>query len=266
MNLMLSILVRKLDEIALVSSNVIPWSCPVPVFGDLSRSKVATLGLNPSNREFVDDSGVELDATRRRFHTLHSLGLSRWSDVGAEDLHLIAETCRGYFSNNPYDGWFRKLDHIISGTTASYYDRAAQACHLDLVPYATTRKWTELGTRERSSLLADASDTLGLLLRDSSIEVLVGNGSAVVEHLQHLAGIRLEKQPMRDWTLPRISGRGVTGFAYQGSIGALCGVDLGREVLVLGFNHNIQSSFGVTSQVRDAIRKWVGRTAENVFS
>jgi hypothetical protein len=47
---------------------------------------------------------------------------------------------------------------------------------------------------------------------------------------------------------------------------ALSGVQLGREVLVLGFNHNIQSSFGVTTRVRAAIRQWVARTVHEALS
>src|SRR5438094_2076415 len=116
----LSILVRRLDDTAMSGADVIPWSCPVPSFGDISRSRIATLGLNPSNREFVDESGTELDGPSRRFHTLKSLGLARWSDVGTRHLQLILDSCLAYFSRNPYNGWFRKLDQIISGTPASY--------------------------------------------------------------------------------------------------------------------------------------------------
>src|SRR5512140_3439039 len=79
----LTTLIDRLDSPAVSGTNVIRWGCPVPSFGDLSNSKVATLGLNPSNREFMDESGNELEWTSRRFHTLHSLGLASWSDVDA---------------------------------------------------------------------------------------------------------------------------------------------------------------------------------------
>lgn len=266
MDTMLSTLVKCLDHTALSGANVIPWSCPVPSFGDLSRSRVATLGLNPSNREFVDGSGNELDGPSRRFHTLKSLGLARWADANARHLQLIIESCRVYFRRNPYDSWFKKLEYIISGTKASYYDASAKACHLDLIPYATACKWTALSRHQRSSLLAAAGDTLGLLLRDSPVRLLILNGNSVVEQFQDIAGIRLEKQAMRDWSLPRQSHSGVTGFAYKGVVQDLSGVRLEREVLVLGFNHNIQSSFGVTTQVTAAIRRWIARTADEAFS
>lgn len=266
MDTMLSTLVRCLDHTALSGTSVIPWSCPVPSFGDLSRSIVATLGLNPSNREFVDGSGNELDGPSRRFHTLNSLGLSRWSDANVRHLQLIIDSCRAYFRTNPYDGWFKKLDHIISGTKASYYDASATACHLDLIPYATAYKWTALTRHERTSLLTAADDTLGLLLRDSPVRILILNGNSVVEQFQEIADIHLEKQAMHDWSLPRRSHSGVTGFAYKGTVRDLSGVRLERDVLVLGFNHNIQSSFGVTRRVIAAIRRWIARTSNEALS
>src|SRR2546430_419381 len=97
MDAMLSTLIKRLDDTVLSGTGVIPWSCPVPSFGDLSNSILATIGLNPSNREFVDDEGEELDGKSRRFHTLHSLGLARWSDVNAQHLELIKDSCRAYF-------------------------------------------------------------------------------------------------------------------------------------------------------------------------
>jgi hypothetical protein len=261
MHTTLSILIKRLDNPTLSGTNVIPWGCPVPSFGDLSRSRIATLGLNPSNREFVDSSGNELDGPYRRFHTLKSLGLARWSDADIQHLQLITDSCRAYFHRNPYDGWFKKLDYIISGTKASYYDATANACHLDLIPYATACKWTELTSRQRSSLLSMAGDTLGLLLKDSPVRLLILNGNSVVEQFQNIAGIRLEKQAMLDWSLPRRSQSDVTGFAYKGAVRTISGIKLKCEVLVLGFNHNIQSSFGVTTQVTAAIRHWITQSA-----
>lgn len=242
---------------------MIPWSCPVPSFGDPSLAVVATLGLNPSNREFVDGSGKELDGAVRRFHTLTSLGLPGWSEATARHLQLIVDSCRAYFSRNPYDGWFRKLDYLISGTEASYYHRSAGACHLDLIPYATSCKWTELTPKQRSVLVSVSGDTLGLLLRDSKIRLLILNGNSVVEQFQSMAGVELEKRVMTQWALPRRQSD-VAGIAYKGIVHEVSGIRLQRDLLALGFNHNIQSSFGVTTQVRDRIRRWITRAAATV--
>ncbi len=262
---MLSTLIRRMDPHTVESTDVIPWSCPVPALGDPSTSFVATLGLNPSNREFVDEAGNELAGPARRLHTLRSLGLTRWSDADAGHLEQIEDSCRRYFSRNPYNEWFRSLDQIIAGTRASYYSMFAGACHLDLIPYATWRKWTDLSTRQRSSLLGLGGDTLGLLLRHSAVRLIVVNGMTVMENLQRVAGVELDRVAMGDWTLPRRAGRGVGGFAYRGAVRKVAGVDLGRAILVLGFNHNLQSSYGVTSAVKDAIRDWITQAASEVI-
>ena len=117
----LATLIDRLDDPRIADAGVIRWGAPVPSFGDLSTSKVATLGLNPSNREFVDEIGRELDGRDRRFHSLQSLGLSSWEDANATHLRMILSSCKNYFLCNPYDRWFKRLDVIVSGTEASFY-------------------------------------------------------------------------------------------------------------------------------------------------
>jgi hypothetical protein len=261
----LQTLIDKLTDRTLEETSVIRWGCPVPAFGDLSRSRVATLGLNPSNREFVDNSGKELDGSLRRFHTLNSLGLTCWSHADARHLHLILASCRRYFEGNPYDGWFKALDDLISGTEASYYGSGRGACHLDLIPYATSCKWTELSNKQRSHLLISVGDTLGLLLRDSPVNLLILNGQTVVNNLKTVSDVDFEKEEIPSWTLPRKASEGVRGFAYRGVVREVGGVRLRREILVLGYNHNIQSSFGVTTKVRLAIKHWITRWSQRAM-
>ena len=75
----LTTLIDRLDSTAISGTNAILWGCPVPSFGDLSSSQVATIGLNPSNREFVDESGNELQGAYDDFiPSAHSaLGLGQ---------------------------------------------------------------------------------------------------------------------------------------------------------------------------------------------
>lgn len=261
----LTTLINRLDSPEMAGVDVIRWGAPVPAFGDLLSATVATVGLNPSNREFLDERGVELQGPHRRFHTLKSLGLRSWSDASAWHLRLILDSCRSYFLGNPYDRWFRKLDFIVGGSGATYYGASSSACHLDLIPYATASKWTDLTFRQRASLLALAADSLALLLRDSSLRVLLLNGASVIEYFQAVAGIRLEREEIFEWMLYRRHSAHVKGFGYKGLLNSLCGVELSHPILVIGYNHNIQSSFGVTTEVVMSIREWVARTAEEQF-
>jgi len=71
---------------------------------------------------------------------------------------------------------------------------------------------------------------------------------------------------MPSWSLPRRDSSGVPGFGYRGIIRHLSGIKLNHDILVLGFNHNIQSSFGVTKGVIGAIRDWLRKSSEEVLS
>ncbi len=62
---------------------------------------------------------------------------------------------------------------------------------------------------------------------------------------------------MADWALPRGAGADVSGFAFRGVVDTLSRIRLGRSLLILGFNYNIQSSFGVTANVILSIRGWI---------
>ena len=258
---LISTLVKRLEDPALAHAGVIPWSSPVLSFGDVAAARVATLGLNPSNREFVDGAGNELDGPSRRFHTLSSLGLDAWHEAQPRHLELIAESCRCYFAVNPYDTWFKRLDNLLVDLNVSYYSTLFSACHLDLVPFATAEKWTALSRAQRQTLLDGTGDVLGELLRDSKIQVLILNGSSVVEHFERVTSIEFERQTVREWTLRRDEGSGVKGVAYSGVVRSVGGTRLNRDVRVLGYNHNIQSSFGVTTRVMAAIRRWIGASA-----
>jgi hypothetical protein len=167
------------------------------------------------------------------------------------------ESCQDYFLRNPYDNWFKKLDYIISGTSISYYFPSERACHLDLIPYATINKWTELTAIQRSNLIDITGDTLGHLLKNSPVEVIILNGKTVVDNITKIANIELKREFMNSWELPRKSGNGIAGYSYKGIINSICGVDFNKEIMVLGYNHNIQSSYGVTTQVQTEIRNWI---------
>jgi hypothetical protein len=258
-------LIQRLNNPVVKKTSVIPWGSPIASFGSISNSRLATLGLNPSNREFVDEKGHELEGTNRRFHTLSSLGLEDWEEANHSHVFKIAELCEDYFQRNPYDGWFKRLDYIISGTSMSYYFPSGEACHLDLIPYATAQKWTDLSYEQKTSLLEITGDTLGLLLKNSPIQVMVLNGQTVVDHLQKTAGIELKKTLMPSWTLPRKDSEGVVGYAYTGIIDSIAGIKLKQEVMILGYNHNIQSSFGVTTKVQTSIRNWVSKKTQEIF-
>ena len=254
-------LVRRIDRKEVQAAGVLPWSCPVPVFGDLRNSCLATVGINPSNLEFTDRAGKELIGLGRRFPTLNALQLESWAAIKAPELKALAFSYKNYFSAQPYRRWFDVLDDVIEGTGVGFYGSGARACHLDLVPYATATKWGQLKAIHKRELLGGTRDLMGDLVRSSPLKVLVLNGTTVVKAFAAMTaiGFTVTRQPA--WDLPRARTAPVRGFSFQGSIDQIGSVKLLRSITVIGFNHNLQSSHGITTGVKHASKSWI---TENV--
>jgi hypothetical protein len=236
---------------------IVEWACPVPYFGDPKRAAVATVGINPSNKEFVGDDHEPLVGLQQRLPSRHALGLVHWTDAGPREVRAIDDACRRYFDGNSYDRWFGVLEDVLSLSGSTYYGLGADACHLDLVPFATSRKWGQLPTTVRAALSQDSADLFGRLLADSAVESLILNGRSVVETFESIGDLQLIRATRPEWSLPRAIGEDVAGVAYLGTIDVFGGYDLGRSIKVVGFNHNLQSSYGVTTSVKRTIAEWV---------
>jgi len=251
-------LIQPYDKLKEKGLDVIEWSSPVPVFGNLRTAKIATLGLNPSNREFVSSKGTELSGSHRRFPTLNSLGLKNWNEASRYELEQIQKSWFSYFENNPYDRWFKTLNDLLAGTNFSFYNKTSEvACHLDLVPFATAQKWSQLTSLQQKSLLDLSGNFFLDLLSNSNIETIILNGQTVVESFCHSTKLELEKSQQPEWSLPRKTGLDVPGYCYFGVTKTIRGIRLNREIMILGYNHNLQSSFGVSKQVKESIKDWV---------
>ncbi len=191
MHVALTALLNRMDSPALADSNVIKWGAPVPSFGDLSSSFVATIGLNPSNREFVDDSGKNCWTMTEDFirsvHSDSALGLMRCATFAVDRTVLCM-----YFSHNPYDRWFKKLDQIVAAprslSTPTSIPRAI------LISSPMPRRSNGWNCQTRTGCLNATADALGLLLRDSPVRVLILNGKTVVEQFQYIAGVLVERR------------------------------------------------------------------------
>lgn len=231
---------------------LIGWSCPVPLFGNLASARIATIGLNPSSSEFVDRDGRELEAPVRRLSTLSSLHLASWDDAEEEHLYAVIDSYTNYFSKNPYRRWFDVLDRLLAQTSTSYYG-SANACHLDLVAHATTTKWGALPTRVSKEMMTQGRNSFLHLLKSSDVRLVVLNGMAVVRAFQNLLGVNLEAEVREEWNLPRIRGGEVRGYAFTADMREAGKVDFGRSIKVVGYNHNLQSSFGVSRSVVEKI-------------
>jgi hypothetical protein len=164
---------------------VVRGSTPVVAFGDPVRSSVATLGINPSSKEFLNRKGVLLAGDKRRLATLHSLEVKDRSSLDAEDGIKVLNGCAEYFRKTPYH-WFNPLNQVLSeGIGASY---GSTACHLDLAQWATDPVWRDLDATVRMKLLDDGVDFLVNQLEREQYRLVLVNGRTVMNEVES-AGI-----------------------------------------------------------------------------
>lgn len=223
-------------------AQVVVSSTPVVAFGDPSVATVATLGINPSRREFVDKEAVLLDGASRRLSTLVSLGAESCASLTDQQARKVIDDCARYFDadRNPYGQWFNPLDRLIrSGTGASYYD--GSACHLDLVQWATDPVWGGLDETVKQELLVDGLPHLRALLNFGSTELVLLNGRAVLAQVGEVGLVDLTQcgtMPLGDRT---------------------CSLYLGESdgIRYVGWSTNLQSSFGVSNEFKERLAEWI---------
>lgn len=221
---------------------VVGGSTPVVAFGDATKARVATLGLNPSNLEFRSKRRREWGKKKRRFETCGSLGVGSFRSASTDKIRRVLAACNDYFNRNPYREWFDQLDLINRACGASYYK--GTACHLDLVQWATREKWGDLPRQVRERLLKDDADFLRRQLKNENIRLLLLNGSGVIWPLQKVLGVSFRE--MRS----SITVGNATTWFYTGQV---------ERVRVVGWSTNLQSSFGVSNELRHRIADRVAK-------
>ena len=230
--------------------HVVPGSTPVVSFGNVTLARVATLGLNPSRQEFLDQQGNELTGSSRRLATHTSLGTSDLTHAPEAIIRQAWDDSNTYFSRNPYRKWFDQLEPILKACGASYYD--GSACHLDLVQLATDPTWAKLKpASSKKSLLRQDIPFLMEQLATERIELLLLNGIGVCR--------QVNKHVTELGDLPSIEG------ASKNCTRLFSGLLFGR-VRIFGWSTNIQSSYGVTKERRQRITKRVAEWAAEPLS
>lgn len=214
---------------------VVPGSTPVLAFGDPTTASVATLGLNPSRIEFLDDSGQPLTGDDRRLVDLPLLGITSLADATTEQLEAVVEGCDRYFTGNPYWRWFRPLDDVLRNALGVNY-RDGSACHLDLSQWATDPVWGGLDATQKRRLTEDDAPFLAEQLRQENVRVLLLCGRAALEPFIRTRLVQLEK--VADVT--SASGR-LRCDVFAGTAGS---------AVVYGWSSNLQSQPGVDNHLK----------------
>lgn len=227
----LAAMVRRLPP---PTAPVVAGSTPVVAFGNPRVAEVATLGINPSHREFVEN-GVLLSGVQRRLATLESLVAFRLDDLTDDQIAQVEADCASYFQRRPYRRWFDPLDSLLrTSTGCSYYD--ATACHLDLVQWATDPAWSGITDAAiRQELLDDGLIHLRAQLAHDNVQLVLLNGRQVLDHVL-TAGLATLQE--------------VGTIPFNGNMCRLYAGD-GSGVRWVGWSTNLQSSFGVSTAFKN---------------
>jgi hypothetical protein len=217
---------------------------PIVSFGDPETAEVATLGLNPSDIEYQSAKGGEWTGDDRRLETLSSLGITGLEEASNDHVQRVYKGCKEYFDRNPYRKWFDQLDDVLKGVGVSYYDRSA--VHLDLVQWATSEKWGDLHSEAKATMLKNDVPFLKEQLEQGQYRFLLINGRGVLNAFQDAFEASFESQGEieRDFQPTQM---------YVGEL------DSGTRVIA--WSTNLQSSFGVSNDLRDTIRDRVAELA-----
>jgi hypothetical protein len=85
------------------SVSTVPGSLPVLFFGDLFTAEVATVGLNPSDQEYLTKDGLLRDGPRQRFATIHSLRAENRASLSDDQCAEAIQWMRSYYDTGRGD-------------------------------------------------------------------------------------------------------------------------------------------------------------------
>jgi hypothetical protein len=211
------------------SASTVPGTLPVLFFGDLFAAEVASVGLNPSDHEYLTKGGAPLTGAAQRFANLASLEAADRAQLTETQCDEAIDWMRAYYDEGKpvYGSWFNSLSRVVEGFGASFPGRSA--AHLDLVQESTSPVWSELPAGEKDSLLREDLPFLEWEIRAYPITAVICTGKTVSVHLRSCFGVEIEEEG----TLARIKwwvGR--------------ADVD-GREVDFAGWNYPLARATGL---------------------
>lgn len=230
---------------------IVPDSTPVVCFGDITRAKVITIGINPSSSEFTKlnkGQSVLLTDSERRLHDLKSLGAASTESLTDSQVELVWQACLNYFDGPYYEKWFKPMQQtVLDAFGASYKDRTA--AHLDLIQWATNPLWQPMLNEYPEAAKTHLDSDLPFLeaqLETLDLEYIFLSGTPVVDTLK-------EKFQLENIGKTEAPNKKSQNSLYKGKW---------REALVLGTSMNVPDSH--TSQAhRDYLKKWI---SENLLS
>lgn len=143
---------------------VVPNSIPILWFGNMnayrqSDLRIVTVGLNPSNIEFLPKIGSTNYSVVYRFPK--AVNLVGKKTLSPKDIVDYENSMNDYFTNQLngkptwYRAWFSNNEAALHGLDASYLkstDYKRTAIHIDLWTPLATKKWKQLTNNQKQLL------------------------------------------------------------------------------------------------------------------
>jgi hypothetical protein len=162
--------------------DIISGSLATVCRGNVESAKVATIGTISSKYDFIDKAGKLLEGEKQRLATFSSLGISSAAELNAQHADQIYHSCLNYFRNDDIHPTYKYLDnYVLNPLGFSYFDNTA--CHLDIVPWVTTKGWNRLKENEKYALLGYGIYHLMEQLCSHNIETIMVNSYRTANYL-----------------------------------------------------------------------------------
>lgn len=211
---------------------------PVLYFGDLKNAEVATISINPSDKEFLDGKGRILSGSNKRLESLHSLKRTNWNGLTQKKFDTMLDSYDNYFNNNPYS-WFNALENILNYNGYSYFKNKnlKLAAHLDICCMPTKEKWGEITKENQTKLKEFGLPILAKLLKEESpnLKTIVINGKTVYNSIS-----KYITNP--ETNTSSFIQNNKTKVQYKGEMSNLCNIELGKVLKVVGWSTFISSN------------------------
>jgi hypothetical protein len=169
---------------------VVRRSVPILYFGDLpayfkSRTRVVTVGLNPSSAEFPAEDPFE------RFPQSRSVR----APLDADDRRRYAKSLDRYFQEKPYKRWFASFEPLLGGLRGSFYPGSRNTVlHTDLCsPIATNPTWSQLDDEVKQKLISGGRQLWRRLIAFLEPDLIIA--SVARYHVEELlsTGLRMKR-------------------------------------------------------------------------
>jgi hypothetical protein len=180
---------RKID----LGMYIVPQITPIIYFGNYDAAKACTVSLNPSNKEFTDNTDRLLDERNaERLCSRKKLNRADNDELSDDEANTVLKYCTDYFKLRPLKSWFSHIDYFIKEYgNYSYYD--GTCVHLDLVQWATYKKWNDVpNSIQRYHLKSDLPVLKYLLNKD--FEIIFLNGTTTVKNVRDCLDITLKEK------------------------------------------------------------------------